>query len=224
VNTGILGALAPVLVATVVGACSVVGGKAADEPAYELELQDGAFEIRRYQPMVVAVTRVESEDYDDAVSTGFRRLFGYITGDNQGAAEIAMTAPVLTESGAAGGGGGEGEGDEIAMTAPVLQEEAPGGWDVTFVLPEEMTLETAPRPTDGRIRIEEVPARRVAVARFSGFLSAENIAENRAALKLWLSGRAETAAAPASAWAAAGYNPPWTIPWARRNEIIAALE
>jgi len=196
--------------------CSVFGGKAAEEPPYELVLKDGDFEIRDYAAMAVARTRVEAEDYRAAVGEGFGRLFGYITGDNTGEAEIEMTAPVLTEEAGTSGR----EGAEISMTAPVLTEESAGGWDVTFVLPSEITAETAPRPADPAVRIETVPARRVAIARFSGFLSAENIAENREALMAWLDARGE---APIGPWEAAGYNPPWTIPWMRRNEIMVPI-
>jgi DNA gyrase inhibitor GyrI len=194
--------------------CSVFGGKAAEEPPYEVLVNEGDFEIRRYAPMVVARTRVAGADRDEAVGTGFMRLFDYITGENAPGDEIAMTAPVLSEPEA-------GEGEDIAMTAPVLQEKRAEGWEVAFVLPEDMTLDGAPRPTNSEVTLAEVPSRRVGVVRFSGFLTAEKIAEHRAALSDWLEARGES---PDGRYQAAGYNPPWTIPWLRRNEVMVPLE
>ncbi len=195
--------------------CSVFGGRAAPEPDYETLVADPPFEIRRYDPLVVARTTVDAP-YEAGVDTGFARLFDYISGANEPpsggeGAEIAMTAPVLTET-----------GGEIAMTAPVLTEgaAADGPVTVSFVLPEGYTLANAPRPTDPAVEIAELPARRVAVARFSGFLEPDNIAEARADLEAWLARRG---AEHRGDWQAAGYNPPWTLPWLRRNEVIVTL-
>lgn len=215
---GLIGLVLVGALAVMTAGCSVFGGRAAPEPAFEVEVRDGDFEIRRYGPMAVAVTAVEGESYRGAVGSGFMRLFDYIQGANEGSSEIAMTAPVLTEP---QDGGGRAEGAEIAMTAPVLSEETASGWEVAFVLPAEMTAETAPRPTDDRVEIRSVPARRVAAVRFSGFLGADDIARERARLMDWIAARGETAAGPAQA---AGYNPPWTLPFLRRNEVIVPLE
>jgi len=193
--------------------CSVFGGKAAPEPSYSVTVSEPPFEIRDYPPLTIALTRVEGRR-DDAVGIGFGRLFDYISGANAPAREIAMTAPVLTAP--------EGEeGAEIAMTAPVLTEAGQDGvWQVMFVLPEDMTEASAPRPTDPEVEIATIPARRVATVTFSGILDAEDIAENRTRLAEWLSGRPERVAGP---WQAAGYNPPWTLPWLRRNEVLVPV-
>ncbi|MEM7499337.1 MAG: heme-binding protein [Pseudomonadota bacterium] len=190
--------------------CSVFGGKAAEEPAYALERVDGDIEIRAYAPFAVAVATVEGE-WDDALSEGFMMLFDYITGENAGASEIEMTAPVLTE----------GEGQEIAMTAPVLTEEGSGDWRIVFVLPEGMTAETAPRPTGPNVTIEDRPGSRVAVNRYPGFNTAAKREANRTALDTWL---AAEGIAHRGDWRFAGYNPPWTIPWLRRYEVWVTLE
>lgn len=201
------------VVAAMTAGCSVFGGQAAKEPAFTVERADGDFEIRRYAPMAVAVTRVEGSSYREAVGTGFMRLFDYISGANEGSTEIAMTAPVLTEPAGR-------EGDEIAMTAPVLTEETAAGWEITFVLPEKMTAETAPRPANPLVEIRAVPPRRTAVVRFSGFLGAGDVATETARLTEWVSDQGESLAGTPQA---AGYNPPWTLPFLRRNEIIAPL-
>ncbi len=201
-----LGALALTLA---LGACSVFGGQAAEEPPFETRLSEPPFEIRAYPPIAVARTVAEGSR-GAATREGFGRLFDYISGANTGRREIAMTAPVVTEA----------AGEEIAMTAPVVTEEAAGGWAVAFVLPEGMTAASAPAPTDPKVEIAEIPAREVAVVRFSGFFSAENIAEARADLAGWLE---RTGRAHAGDWQAAGYNPPWTLPWLRRNEVWVTL-
>ncbi|GMG81397.1 heme-binding protein [Paralimibaculum aggregatum] len=195
------------------GACSVFGGTAAEEPPYALLRADPPVEIRSYGAVTVART-VAGGDYDAAVRTGFGRLFDYISGANSGAAEIAMTAPVLTAP-------AEGaEGTEIAMTAPVLVDRGAEGWAIAFVLPEGTTPETAPRPSDPAVRLGEIPARRVAALRFSGFFTDDAIAEARGRLTAWL--EAEGLAHEGD-WQAAGYNPPWTLPFLRRNEVLVTL-
>ncbi len=198
--------------------CSVFGGKAAEEPPFETLVSEPPHEIRRYGPIVVAQTTVDAP-YDTAVRTGFGRLFDYISGANEppaggSGAEIAMTAPVLTEREA-----------EIAMTAPVLTAGADGSGPVTiaFVLPEGYDLASAPRPTDPLVELAEIPARRVGVARFSGSLDEAGIAEARAGLEVWLAARGDRPASGSGGWQAAGYNPPWTLPWLRRNEVIVTL-
>lgn len=205
-----LSAIPVALLASVLSSgCSVFGGQAAPEPGYRVEVSEPPFEIRRYGALTVART-VVSGPRDDAVNTGFRRLFDYIRGANRPAAEIPMTAPVITES----------AGQDIPMTAPVITEERGGAWQVMFVLPPGMDAAEAPRPTDPDVEIDTLPERRVAVVRFSGFLDAENITEQRSRLARWLEGRAEQ---PAGPWQAAGYNPPWTLPWLRRNEVMVPV-
>ncbi|MEO0623306.1 MAG: heme-binding protein [Pseudomonadota bacterium] len=197
------------LSALVLAGCSVFGGKAAEEPAFSVELSEPPFEIRAYGPVVVART-VARGPYREAVGTGFGRLFDYISGANTGAREIAMTAPVLTDA----------DPSKIAMTAPVLTGEEAEGTAVMFVLPEEFELATAPLPTDPSVSLAEIPARRVAVATFSGRLGEDGIDEARGALIAWLAARGEPTDGD---WQAAGYNPPWTIPALRRNEVMITL-
>lgn len=212
-----------VLAGLIMTGCSVFGGKAADEPAHRVAVQDGDFELREYASYVIAETTV-AEPFEDAIEIGFGRLFDYISGANRNATKIEMTAPVLTEP----------EGEKIQMTAPVFVE--PGdqsgasedqalassdrSWTISFVLPEAYMLETAPRPTDPQISLREVPEHRVASVRFSGRFRNEAAEENRQRLDEWLSDRGLEHRAD---WRFAGYNPPWTIPAFRRNEVLVTL-
>ena len=182
-------------------ACTVVGSAAAPEPDYAVVSAQDPFEIRDYGALVVVKTTMA-----DGSRAAFGRLFDYISGENQGARDIAMTAPVLNAA---------AEGTEIAMTAPVLQS-GEGDRDMVFVLTEEFTPETAPLPTDPMVTLGAVPPRRVAVVRYSGSMDERAPAEE-AKLRAWIATKGLRAAGPAEV---AGYNPPWTLPAYRRNEVL----
>ena len=219
-RTGLLG----IVTATSVAACSVFGGKAADEPAYGVVVEDGDFQIREYGQYAVAET-VASPPFNYATRIGFRRLVRYISGANAGKRKIDMTAPVELEP----------KGEKISMTAPVVLapgNAAPAGdapalaggdiesWTMAFVLPEGYTAANAPAPTNPAVRVRDIPARRVASLRFSGFLRNKRAEEQREELVAWLE---ERGLEHEGDWRVAGYNPPWTIPQLRRNEVLVSL-
>jgi hypothetical protein len=198
------------------GACSVVGIRSGtEEPAYEVvvRLDRGGVEIRRYGPRLAAETTVEGTGDDwNARSAAFGRLAGLIFGDNhQPQAKIAMTAPVQVAS-ASG---------KIAMTAPVATGTGPGGLTMRFFMPASYRKETLPKPKDPRVGIVEVPGEDLAVLRFSGFTGAAAVAARKDELARALEG---------SPWIAVGepvalfYDPPWTLPFLRRNEVAVRVE
>jgi hypothetical protein len=186
--------------------CSVLGKRSAAEPPYEVQKQDGAFEVRRYGPMVIAETILDEEDYGAASGKGFNRLAGYIFGKNKSKSSISMTAPVLQER----------RSEKISMTAPVLQQRNKGGWAMAFVLPEGFTLASAPEPLDPEVKLSEVPPSTVAVVRFSGLHSAANLEKYGRQLRTWLEKQGYRALSEPKL---ASYDPPWTIPFLRRNEV-----
>ena len=192
--------------------CSVFGGKAAEEVPYQVLRSDDNIELRQYPAIVVAETSVDAS-FDDATGPAFRRLFDYISGENQARQEIAMTAPVLREA-------DRPEGEEIAMTAPVFQEATGDGWTMAFVLPKEYSLDQAPLPTDPDVRVREIPGEKRAVIRFSGNADEADIAEQSEALRAWMSAQDLEADGDPQL---AGYNPPWTIPFLRRNEVLITV-
>jgi hypothetical protein len=194
--------------------CSVVGITNVEEAAYTVVIKDENFEIRDYDPMVIVETTID-DDFESAGNKAFRRLFAYITGDNVANSEIAMTAPVIADP------AGTSPGTDIAMTAPVLQEYSQGGWRYAFVLPADLTLETAPKPLDDDVRLAEVAGKKVAVIQFSGFWSEESMQDKTSALNDWISANNLTASSEPR-WA--GYNPPWTIPFLRRNEVMIDVQ
>ncbi|NUN70804.1 MAG: heme-binding protein [Bacteroidetes bacterium] len=178
---------------------------ALDEPSYTVLKKDGRFELRRYAPYIVVETTVTDSVMDDASNAGFRKLFKYITGNNRASAEIAMTAPVLTES-----------SRSIPMTAPVTTVRSEGGYTIGFVMPAEFTLGTTPVPNDSTLTVRQVPARTVAVIRFSGRWTDEAMSERTVELIGWVS---SSGLSPVGSPVIARYDPP-IMPWfLRRNEI-----
>ncbi len=177
-----------------------------DGPTYTVERRDGAFELRRYAPQIVAEVTVAG-DRRTALSRGFRVLAGYIFGANAGAAKVAMTSPVAQEPA------------RIAMTAPVAQEAAgpsPGGaWVVRFTMPPDWTLATLPVPTDPAVRLVERPGDRQAVLRFSGIAGAGAWAAREADLEAWVAAEGLRPVGPVRHY---HYDDPFTLPWRRRNE------
>jgi hypothetical protein len=185
---------------------SVVGVHADTEQArYTVIDRQGAFELRAYEPAIVAEVRADG-DRDEAVNAGFRILAAYIFGANQPGTSIAMTAPVTQEA-----------GERIAMTAPVTQQGGKGAWTIRFIMPAGSKLALLPRPKDSRIRLAEVPGRRIAAVRFSGFATDASLAEHERQLGDWIARRKLRPDGPA---VFAYYDPPWTLPFLRRNEVL----
>jgi DNA gyrase inhibitor GyrI len=186
------------------GGCATV-----PEPVHKVVSKNDGYEIREYAGYLVAETNVAGP-WKEALNEGFRRLFSYISGNNEGRTKVAMTAPVLS-----------GEPEKIAMTAPVLQEARTGDMQVvSFIAPASFTLETIPIPKDSRIRIRQVPPFTAAVLRYGGWTDPEKIERKTEELRSMLSRDGRT---PIPPFLSAQYNPPWTIPPFRRNEIIVLI-
>jgi hypothetical protein len=185
---------------------------AVEQPKYRVEKDYGSFEVRAYESAIVAETVVTGA-FGDGTNEGFRRLAGYIFGANDGGRKIAMTAPVGAEP---------SRGTKIAMTAPVGSEKAPDGWVVTFTMPPSLTMKTLPVPDDARVRLRELPPRRVAAARFSGTWGAERF--EAIATKLAADAKGAGLRPASGPPVFARYDPPWTPWFLRRNEVLVALD
>ena len=185
---------------------------ATEEPKHRVLQKNDGWELRLYEPTVVAETAVEGE-FGPGGNEGFRRIAGYIFGGNDGGRKVAMTAPVAQER-------RPREGAKIAMTAPVAQERSGEGWTVAFVMPSEYSLEALPNPSDPRVTLRAVPARRVAAVSFSGTWGAERF---DAAARDLLAKVAAAGLAPAGPPVYARYDPPWTPWFLRRNEVLVPL-
>lgn len=179
---------------------------ATEEAPYKVLKTDEPFELREYPPQVLAEIIVDG-NLEEAGNKAFRRLFRYISGDNTSRSKIAMTAPVSQEQ----------KGEKISMTAPVSQQHVQGKWAVSFMMPASYTLETLPVPDDQSITLRQVPARRVAAVRYSGFWSEEKYVLHKAKLEGWIREKSFVVMGE-PVWAR--YNPPFTPWFMRRNEIL----
>lgn len=187
-------------------ALSVVGIRwGTEEPHYLRRPLTDDVEIRQYGPRIAAETTVDGDE-ERARNIGFRRLAGYIFGANHHDQEISMTAPVSQQA-----------GEQIAMTAPVGQSPTAGsGWTIRFFMPSKWTMETLPDPDDDKVTLIEVPAQAYAVLRFTGDRSPKAVAGRTDQLLKILSDNGIESSGEAVAWF---FDPPWTLPFRRRNEI-----
>ena len=203
--------LATVCATLLLGGCSLVGVRTVEEAGYAIVEASGDIEIRDYDPLVVVETFVEA-DFEDAGNRAFGKLFAYISGENRARQAIEMTAPVVASE--------DDGGESIEMTAPVIADKAVTGWRFAFVLPARFTIDSAPLPLRDDVRLRALESRRIAVLTYSGLRSESRFERNYARLNDWISAQGlEALSGPSYA----GYDPPWTLPFLRRNEIMITV-
>lgn len=205
--------LTTLLLGLLIGPLSTGTLMATEEPKFESLRKEDNVEIRRYVPVIVAETTVDG-DMDSASSRGFQLIAGYIFGNNE---RIAMTAPVVAEA------------QKIAMTAPVsiepqnAEDSKMAGaqrWRIHFVMPSQYTLATLPKPLNPQVQLREIPAKTFATLTYSGINTESTVQEKTEQLLNWLkTQKIETIGKPQLA----RYNPPWTLPFLRRNEILQEI-
>jgi DNA gyrase inhibitor GyrI len=182
----------------------------SEQPAYDVEVAEDDFELRKYAPMIVAQV-THSGDRRRASGQSFRRLAAYIFAQDRpaGGERIAMTAPVIQQR--------ADQNEPIAMTAPVLQEETEAGeWRMRFVMPSRFTMETLPKPPSD-ITLTQVSARRVAALRFSGFARERDWTAMEESLIDWTQAQGLT---PIGGAEYASYDAPGVPGPLRRNEVL----
>lgn len=179
-----------------------------EHPEYKVAERSGEIEIRDYAPMIVAEAEVKGERRE-AISKGFRIIADYIFGNNSPAQKVPMTAPV-TQQGS----------EKIAMTAPVTQQGDGKSWRVRFIMPSKYTMETLPKPNNPAVELQEIPAKRFAAIRFSGMGREDSLKRHSKELNEFLSAKNLTPISPPTY---AFYNPPWTLPFLRRNEVLVEI-
>ncbi len=188
---------------------------AIEEPKYTVTEKSGDFELRTYSPKIVAETLIDGS-LDKASGNGFRLIADYIFGNNtsqKGRKEkISMTAPVTMAQDF-----DNKSSEKISMTSPVSMQQADGKWRMHFTMPSQYTIETLPIPNNPAVTLREVPAKNYAANRFSGLVGEEKTAKKTAELINWL---ASKNIKPIGTPELARYNPPWTLPFLRRNEVM----
>lgn len=183
---------------------------AIEEPGYTVLDQADDFELRQYEPYIVAETFVEG-DFSEVGNEGFRRLADYIFGNNRKKESIDMTAPVSQAP----------DSEKIAMTAPVNQQAKGGKWRITFTMPVEYTMDTLPEPLDDRVTLRQEPGRLIAAIRYSGTWSRERYEAKEAKLKSLVGERGLLAVGEPIF---ARYNSPFALWFLRRNEVLIPVE
>lgn len=206
----------PLVLAAIAAAVLVMPpAHAAEEPPHTVTYSSGSIEIREYAPMILAEVEV-SGNMETAGNRGFRPLASFIFGDNKvpggtSSADIAMTSPVI-----------QTKSEKIAMTSPVIQARGQDEtWRVAFVMPSNWSMETLPRPNDGRVEIRQVPARRLAAIRFAGGPNEEKFRAKAEQLESFLKEKGYRISGEPFY---ARYDPPWTPTFFRRNEVLIELE
>lgn len=188
--------------------CATVG---IEKAKYTVLDKQGKFEIRQYEPQIVAETVVDA-GFENAGNVAFRRLFNYISGENRTKESIKMTAPVSQKS----------ESEKISMTAPVNQQKSEGKYVVSFLMPDKYTMKTLPEPTDPNVTPREVPARKIAAVRYSGTWSRKRYESHKDQLEEFIRDRNLTKTGEAPIWAR--YDPPFQLWFLRRNEVLIPME
>ena len=205
------------LLALLVGFLGMESAMAIEEPKYEVRISQAPFELRHYAPTLIAQTLVEG-DMDAASNKGFRLIADFIFGNNlaagsEQAAKIAMTAPVTVEP----------QSSKIAMTAPVTIEPQSGSaqqWRVHFVMPSQYTLATIPKPKNSAVTLHELPSKYFVVHRYSGFNTEARVQEKTDEALAWAKQQSlKVVGTPQLS----RYDPPWTLPMFRRNEIMVEV-
>jgi len=193
---------------------------AIEEPSYTVLSQVEDFELRRYDEQLVAQTWV-SGDQNTASRQGFKVLADYIFGNNTApsgeSSKISMTAPVTMQSDNLNGQASQ----KIAMTAPVSMQQNNGKWRVQFTMPSQYTMQTLPKPNNPDVKIVQVPAQTYGVIKFSGLAGSKKVAKKTETLKSWMQTQKLVITGTPEL---ARYNPPWTLPFMRRNEVMMAYQ
>lgn len=169
--------------------------KRIEKQKYRVIKKEKEFEIRYYPPAIFATTRSSAKSYRELGNSGFRKIAGYIFGNNESSAKIAMTAPVHMD----------------------INEK---GSSMSFVMPSEYTLDKLPRPVDGRVELHESPAVYIAAIEFGGFASDQRIKQYADQLSQSLKKNGIKMIGNPTYL---GYNAPYEF-IGRKNEVVIAIE
>ena len=179
-----------------------------EKPDYKVIQSEQNIEIRQYEPMIIAEVEVNGKR-EDAIGDGFRLLADYIFGNNTVQQVISMTAPVQQK-----------ENQKIAMTAPVQQQSTGKSWRMSFVMPSKYSMDSLPVPNNNRVRLKEILTKKFVVIEFSGTNSNENVIEHENQLMNYIeANQIKINGSPNYAF----YNPPWSLPFLRRNEVMIEI-
>ena len=170
---------------------------AIETPEYRILKTEGKFQIREYDSILIAKTRVVN-DYKEATVAGFRKIANYIFGGNKKQLSIAMTAPVITD---------------------VPNTE--GIYEILFVMPKEHTLSSLPIPNDKEVKIENYYLGKTVVITFGGWATKSRTKYYKKQLEKFLR---KNELVTKSDFLVAQYNSPWALPPFRKNEVMVSIK
>lgn len=199
------------IILTIISGCGL-NNSDIENPDYRVTQQKGSIEHRVYQPAIVAQVVVAGER-EEALNEGFKLIADYIFGNNKKAQKIAMTTPVENQA----------VNEKIAMTAPVDQQgtDTKNKWIVRFYMPKSYSIDNLPRPMNKQVKIQTLASKEFVVIRFSGRMSESNLSAHLNKLDDYIQKENIKVLKPHKY---AFYNPPWTLPFMRRNEIMYQVE
>lgn len=182
-----------ILIIPIISACSVFGMNQEKEAQYSLILEDNNFEIREYNNLALATTEVK--DKEKARNSNFRKLFNYISGENEAEEKISMTTPVIME-----------ENNEMQT--------------MSFVLPKKYSLNNAPKPKNSNVVIETYTNKKFAILKWKGGYNEKKLSEYKVKLKTFANSKNYKTN---NNFKLASFNPPWTIPMFRKYELMLEI-
>ena len=184
-----------------------------EHPEYAVIEKYKTIELRDYAPRIIAQVSV-SGPREDSISTGFRQLADYIFGNNSPKAAV-LERETISQNGKTS------KNQKIEMTAPVEQSLIDDTWVINFTMPSEYALETLPNPNNVAVKLSEIPSQSFIAIQFSGMNSASNINKYEKKLRAFT---AENNIRIQKNPIYAFYNPPWTLPMLRRNEVMFRID
>jgi hypothetical protein len=183
-----------------------------DSPAYTVISSTKEYEVRAYEPYIVAETIVEGTR-DEAITAGFRILANYIFGDNVARTKLNMTSPVVEQTTSS---------EKLAMTAPVIaRDNSTTSHVISFVMPRGYTISTLPQPNDSRVVFNTIPAHAVAARKFSWYASEARINVQKEILSKAIM---RDGLVRQGSISYAGYTAPFTIPFLEKHEVMVNIQ
>ncbi|XP_065855321.1 heme-binding-like protein At3g10130, chloroplastic isoform X2 [Euphorbia lathyris] len=187
---------------------------------YKVLSKKEQYEIREVEPYFIAETTMPGKTGFDlnGASRSFNVLAEYLFGKNTTMEKMEMTTPVVTRK-------IQPYGEKMEMTTPVITKKTENQetWQMSFVMPSKYGA-NLPYPKDPSVRIKEVPKKVVAVVAFSGFVTDEDVKQRESKLRNALKNDTNFRVKEGASVEVAQYNPPFTLPFTRRNEIALEVE
>lgn len=183
-----------VIITALVAWGPIVSSK-SEHAKYAVIQKSKNIEMRDYNSIIIAQVEIPLKDRKTAASEGFRLIADYIFGNN------------ISKK-------------KIAMTVPVMQQEIENAWQIRFVMPSEYDMNALPKPYNQKVNILSLDKKRFAVIRFSGLASDINISQNTEKLRDFIKlNKLKSNQIAIYAF----FNPPWTLPFLRHNEIMIEI-